>query len=91
MPLPSLQAGGKNLLQFSTSVDTGRYLQVIAVVDGIAGYLKYGFSSPEQDVSEFSDEIDRLIKDARSYFRKQDGFVQGLTLLAHVVRSTDGL
>ena len=81
IPLPSLEVGRKSLLQFMTEVDAGRYLQLIAIVDGIAGYLNYGFSSPEQDVSELSDQIDRMIKEARSHFRKQDGFRQGLTLI----------
>jgi hypothetical protein len=81
MILPSKQISGKTFLEFGRQIDAGRYLQVIAIIDGIAGYLNHGFSSPDPSVLELSDQIDLRVKNARTYFHKQEGFKQGLTLL----------
>jgi hypothetical protein len=75
------QFQGQSILEFGKQIDPGRYLNVIAIVDSIDGYLKHGFSSPDPNISELSDRIDRRIEKARSFFRKQKGFKQGLTLL----------
>jgi len=74
-------AGGNMVIEFSREIDAGRYIHVIAIIDSIAGYLEQGFVLNDRGALEFSDQIDLLVKKARSYFRKQKGFKQGLTLL----------
>ena len=81
LPLPSKQIANKALLDFATEVDAGRYLQVIAIVDSLETFLQHGFSSPEADVSQLSEEIDLRVRNARVKFCQQEGFRQGLTLL----------
>lgn len=77
----SKRSQGTSILEFAKQIDTGRYLHVIAVVDSIEAYMKHGFSSPDPNVSELSDLIDGQIEKAQSFFTKQKGFKQGLTLL----------
>lgn len=82
MIFPLQQIADKILMEFAREIDAGRYIHVIAIIDSIAGYLEQGFVSTDIGVLEkFSDQIELLVKKARSYFRKQKGFKQGLTLL----------
>jgi hypothetical protein len=81
LPLPSKKVGDQILFEVSTDVDAGRYLQVIAIVDGLAAFVKHGFLLPDSDVSQLSEEIRLRVNDTRADFRKQQGFKQGLTLL----------
>lgn len=81
MPLPSNRIVGKTFLEFANRVDAGRYLQVVAIIDGVEGYLSNGFGSPDPNVSELTDQINLRAKTARDHFRKQEGFKQGLSLV----------
>jgi hypothetical protein len=81
MFLPSYRVAGKTFLEFVKQVDSGRYLQVIAIADNIEGYLNNGFGSPDPNVLELSDQINVGIKNVQDHFRKQEGFKQGLSLL----------
>lgn len=82
MGFPLQQTAGKMFLEFGRQIDAGRFLHVIAIIDSISGYLQQGFTSSDFEfIEEYSDQIDLLVKKAQSYFRKQKGFRQGLTLL----------
>jgi len=78
---PSEQVANYTLIEVGAQVDEGRFLQVIAIVDGLAAFVKYGFSSEESDLSEISEQIRTRIENATAQFRKKEGFRQGLTLL----------
>jgi hypothetical protein len=71
----------KALLETSTEVDSGRYLQLIAVIDSLESFVQHGFSSQDFDVSEISEEIESRVRDASTHFRQQESFRQGLTLV----------
>jgi hypothetical protein len=81
LPPPSKKVANNSLLEVSIEVDAGRYLQVIAIVDRLAAFLEHGFSSPEADVSQLSEETELRVNNARADFRQQEGFRQGLTLI----------
>jgi hypothetical protein len=81
MAMSPKKVAGKTLLDITRKVDEGRYLHVLAIVDGIEGYMNYGFSLPEDDPAEISGLIEKRIQETQDHFRKLDGFKQGLTLL----------
>lgn len=81
LPLIAKNITNNALLEFSTEVDAGRYLQVIAIVDSLEAFLECGFSLPQKDFSELGKEIDLTVTNARIHFRQQQDFKQGLTLL----------
>jgi hypothetical protein len=81
MALPSKRVTDSTILEIFREVDTGRYLQVIAIIDGLSAFLKHGFSSVDSDVSELSEQIQRRVQNARAWLRRKEGFKQGLTLL----------
>jgi hypothetical protein len=81
LPLAPAKIANKALLEISTEVDPGRYLQLIAVIDTLGSFLQYGFSSPEVDVSRLSEEIESKVRNTSAHFRQQEGFRQGLTLV----------
>ena len=71
----------KTLLEVVKLVDEGRYLHIIVIVDSIEEYLNYGILSPDTNIEEISDNLNLRIQKAQSYFRKKEGFKQGLTIL----------
>ncbi len=80
--IPVQSVRGKYLITFTREFDPGRYIQVIVVIDSISGYQKYGLVSLGSEImDEFNDPINIHIKEARSHFRKQEGFKKGLTLV----------
>ena len=81
LSLPSLRVGDKQLIELVAEVDSGRYLHMIAIIDGIGSYLRNGFSEVEQEFSNLSNKIDAIVEGAQSHWRKQVGFRQGLTLI----------
>jgi len=81
LPLLPAKIANKALLETSTEIDPGCYLQLIAVIDTLGSFLQYGFSSPDVDVSRLSEEIESRVRNASTHFRQQEGFRQGLTLV----------
>lgn len=81
MNMSAKRIAGKSLLDITRNVDQGRYLHILAIVDGIEGYMNYGFSLPEDDPTEISGLIEKRIQRTQDHFRKLDSFKQGLTLL----------
>ena len=81
IPLPSNRVAGKTFLEIARQVDAGRYLQVVAIIDGVEGYLNNGFGSADPNISELCEQMNLRVKSARNYFSKQEGFKQGLSLL----------
>jgi hypothetical protein len=81
MPMPPKKCAGKTILDITRKVDEGRYLHLLAIVDGIKGYMNHGFSLPDNDPTEISDQLEKRIKSIQEHFLKLDGFKQGLTLL----------
>lgn len=80
--IPVQDVQDKYLMTLTREFDTGRYIQVIVIIDRISGYQQHGLLSFESEImDEYNDQINIHIKDARSYFRKQEGFKQGLTLV----------
>ncbi|XFO64865.1 hypothetical protein SPSIL_009740 [Sporomusa silvacetica DSM 10669] len=72
----------KYLMTLAREFDEGRYIQIIAIIDRISGYQQHGFLSFDSEImDEYNDQIDIHIKEARSHYRKQAGFKQGLTLV----------
>jgi hypothetical protein len=78
---PTTQVADKSILEFGREIDSGRYLHVIAIVDGIRDYPKHGFVTPCLELSELSKYINRSATKTRDYFRGKEGFKQGLTLM----------
>jgi hypothetical protein len=82
MPLPVQKSQDKMFLEFILQFDMGRYLQVIAIIDSIAGFKEEGLISTEPKfIEEYSEKINLMIKEASAHCRKQSGFRQGLTIL----------
>jgi len=82
MPLPLQKTHDKMFLEFILQFDSGRYLQVVAVIDSIAGLKEEGFISAERNfIEEYSEKINAMIKEASANCRKQNGFRQGLTMV----------
>src|SRR6266540_1208715 len=81
LPLPPKKVANSALLEVSTQIDAGRYLQLIAIVDRLAAFLRHGFSLPGSDVSQLSKEIELRVENAKAHFREQQDFRQCLTLL----------
>ncbi len=80
--IPVEVAPDKYLMTLTREFDSGRYIQVIAVIDRITTYQKHGFLPVDTHImDECNAQINKLVKEARSYFRKQAGFKQGLTLV----------
>jgi len=67
--------------EFVMKIDEGRYLQVIAIVDCLEGYLCHHFSASTEDAKILSDEIESRIEKTKFHLCQQEGFRQGLTLL----------
>lgn len=80
--IPVKDVQDKYLMTLTREFDTGRYIQVIVIIDRISGYQQHGLLSFESEsMDEYNDQINIHIKDVRSYCRKQEGFKQGLTLV----------
>ena len=80
--IPVQDVQDKYLMNLVREFDAGCYIQVIAVIDRISGYQQHGLLSFDSEImDEYNDQINTHVKEARSNFRKQDGFKQGLTLV----------
>lgn len=80
--IPVQDVRDKYLMALTREFDKGRYIQVIAIIDSISGYQEHGLLPFESKITdEYNDQIDIQIKEASSYFRKQEGFKEGLTLV----------
>jgi len=79
--LPHRKVGCRTVLEFATQIDTGRYVQAIAIVEGIDSFIKHGFFTPDHDISELIQKVSSAIDASRVYFREQAGFKQALTLV----------
>ena len=81
MTLPLKEIGGKTLLDVVHDVEVGRYLHLLISVDSLGGYARYGFSEPDLDITEVSNEVASRVQRVREHFRQEKHFKQGLTLL----------
>ena len=81
MAMSPQKVTGKTILDITRKMDEGRYLHLLAIVDGIEGYISDGFSLPDKDPTEISDQLEKHINSTQDHFRKLDDFKQGLTLL----------
>lgn len=80
--IPVQDVHDKYLMNLVREFDAGRYIQVIAVIDRISGYQQHGLLSFDSEImDEYNDQINMHVKEARSNFRKQERFKQGLTLV----------
>jgi len=81
--IPIQDAQNKYLMTLVREFDPGRYIQIIAIIDRISGCQQSDYLScdSEKIMDQYSAQINRRIKEARSYLRKQNGFKQGLTLV----------
>lgn len=80
IPVQDIQ--DKYLMTLTREFDSGRYIQVIAVIDRITAYQEHGFLPVHTHIlDECNAQISKHVKEARSYYRKQTGFKQGLTLV----------
>ncbi len=80
-PIFPVKVSKSIFFEFVIEVDKGYYLQIIAMVDGIEGYLNHHFSASAQDEKLLSKEINSKVEKAKSHFCQKDGFKQGMTLL----------
>lgn len=80
--MPLEKTSGKYIMSLVNNFDTGRYLQVIAVIDSISGYQRHGFLSQYfEDEDECSAKIKQYVNKAQTYCCSQDDFKKGLTLI----------
>lgn len=80
--ISSYKVSNTTLMSFTTEIDNGRYVQLIAIVDSIFGYERQGFNSAEFDyLDELGDKLELQIKEAQFFSRNIKGFKHGLTLL----------